>query len=128
MSKLHRADKPRPHFGVLIAAICAIALMADSASAERRRKPERPSVESIGSSINSNTVSVVSGNLNGTYISIGYDLSAVLDDGDNLRILPVVGKGGGQNIRDVRFLKGVDVGITQSNLLSMMLPLRRSRR
>jgi TRAP transporter TAXI family solute receptor len=31
----------------------------------------------------------------------------------------MLGKGGGQNIRDVRFLKGVDIGITQSNLLSL---------
>jgi TRAP-type uncharacterized transport system substrate-binding protein len=30
----------------------------------------------------------------------------------------VIGKGGGQNLRDVRFLKGVDLGITQSILLS----------
>jgi len=29
----------------------------------------------------------------------------------------VIGKGGGQNIKDVRFLKGIDLGITQSNLL-----------
>jgi TRAP-type uncharacterized transport system substrate-binding protein len=29
----------------------------------------------------------------------------------------VIGKGGGQNIKDVRYLKGVDLGITQSNLL-----------
>jgi uncharacterized protein len=33
--------------------------------------------------------------------------------------LPVVGRGGGQNIRDVRFLKGIDLGITQSNLLNL---------
>jgi TRAP transporter TAXI family solute receptor len=69
--------------------------------------------------MNANTVYVVSGNPNGTYLSVAYDLSAVLDDGDNLRILPMLGKGGGQNIRDVRFLKGVDIGITQSNLLSL---------
>ena len=72
----------------------------------------------IGEEINQNTISLVSGNLNGAYLSIAYDLSAVLDDGDNLRILPVIGKGGGQNIRDVRFLKGIDLGITQSNLLN----------
>ncbi len=72
----------------------------------------------IGEQINQNTISLVSGNLNATYLSIAYDLSAVLDDGDNLRILPVIGKGGGQNIRDVRFLKGIDLGITQSNLLT----------
>src|SRR5437762_7827511 len=50
-------------------------------------------------------------------MSIAYDMSAVLDDGDDFRVLPVIGKGGGQNIKDVRFLKGVDLGITQSNLL-----------
>jgi TRAP transporter TAXI family solute receptor len=72
----------------------------------------------LGEEINQNTIALVSGNLNGAYLSIAYDLSAVLDDGDNLRILPVIGKGGGQNIRDVRFLKGIDLGITQSNLLN----------
>jgi TRAP transporter TAXI family solute receptor len=72
----------------------------------------------LGEEINQNTVGIVSGNLNGTYLSIAYDLSAVLDDGDKLRVLPIIGKGGGQNIRDVRFLKGVDLGITQSVLLN----------
>jgi uncharacterized protein len=51
---------------------------------------------------------------------IANDLSAVLDDGDNFRILSVIGRGGGQNIRDVRFLKGVDLGITQSSLLNAL--------
>jgi uncharacterized protein len=73
----------------------------------------------IGDEINQNTVAVVSGNLNGTYLSIAYDLSAVLDDGNEFRVLPVIGKGGGQNIRDVRFLKGIDLGITQSPLLGL---------
>ena len=41
------------------------------------------------------------------------------DEKDNtLRVLAVIGKGGGQNLRDVRFLKGVDLGITQSVLLN----------
>ena len=73
--------------------------------------------ERLGERLNANTIAIVSGNPNATYLSIAYDLSAVLDDGDNFRVLPVVGKGGGQNIRDVRFLKGVDLGITQSVLL-----------
>jgi uncharacterized protein len=67
--------------------------------------------------LNANTVTLVSGNPNGTYLSIAYDFSAVLDDGDNLRILPVIGKGGGQNVKDILYLRGVDMGITQSNIL-----------
>src|SRR5690606_35603225 len=60
----------------------------------------------IGDEINQNTVAIISGNLNATYLTIAYDRSAVLDEGNTFRVLPVVGKGGGQNIRDVRFLKG----------------------
>jgi TRAP transporter TAXI family solute receptor len=79
--------------------------------------PNKPALGSLGERINANTLSIVSGNPNATYMTIAYDMSAVLDDGDDFRILPVIGKGGGQNIKDVRFLKGVDLGITQSNLL-----------
>jgi TRAP transporter TAXI family solute receptor len=79
--------------------------------------PNKPALGTLGERINANTLSIVSGNPNATYMTIAYDLSAVLDDGDEFRILPVIGKGGGQNIKDVRFLKGVDLGITQSNLL-----------
>jgi TRAP transporter TAXI family solute receptor len=79
--------------------------------------PNKPQLGAIGERINSNTIAIISGNLNATYVTIAYDLSAVLDDGDEFRVLPVIGKGGGQNIKDVRFLKGVDLGITQSNLL-----------
>jgi uncharacterized protein len=70
--------------------------------------------------LNQNTVTVVSGNPNGTYLYLAYDLSAVLDDGDELRVLPIVGKGGYQNMMDVLHLKGVDLGITQSNILSYL--------
>ena len=67
--------------------------------------------------LNGNTVSIVAGNPNGTYLSVSYDISAVLDKGDELRVLPIIGKGGGQNVKDILYLRGVDMGITQSNIL-----------
>lgn len=80
--------------------------------------PDKPNLGSRGERLNANTISIISGNPNATYLTIAYDLSDVLDDGDNFRILPVIGKGGGQNINDVRFLKGIDLGITQSIILN----------
>ncbi len=70
--------------------------------------------------INENTVAIISGSPSSddTSLQIAYDLAAVLGDGDNLRILPVVGIGGPRNIRDVRSLKGIDLGITQINILN----------
>jgi uncharacterized protein len=69
---------------------------------------------------NQNTVSIISGNpgSDATYLQIAYDLATVLNDGDNLRVLPVVGVGGPQNIRDVRVLKGIDIGLTQTSILN----------
>ena len=70
--------------------------------------------------LNQNTVTVVSGNPNGTYLYLAYDMSAVLDDGNELRVLPVIGKGGYQNVMDVLHLRGVDLGITQANVMSYL--------
>jgi TRAP transporter TAXI family solute receptor len=70
--------------------------------------------------LNQNTVTVISGNPNGTYLYLAYDMSAVLDDGNDLRVLPVIGKGGYQNVMDVLHLKGVDLCITQANIMSYL--------
>lgn len=68
--------------------------------------------------MNAGTVGIVSGGVAGTYIRIAADLSAVLDDGDNLRVLAMIGKGSVQNIADVLYLRGVDIGIVQSDVLA----------
>jgi uncharacterized protein len=69
---------------------------------------------------NENTIGLISGSPNSddTYLQIAYDLAEVLNDGDNLRILPIAGIGGPRNIRDVRSLRGVDIGLTQTNILN----------
>ena len=69
---------------------------------------------------NENTIGLISGSPNSddTYLQIGYDLADVLNDGDNLRILPIAGIGGPRNIRDVRYLRGVDIGLTQTSILN----------
>jgi TRAP transporter TAXI family solute receptor len=66
--------------------------------------------------VNANTVSIIAGSPEETYLDITHDLAVVLND-ENLRILPIVGLGGAQNIRDVLYLKGVDIGITSSQML-----------
>ena len=69
--------------------------------------------------LNANTVTIISGNPNGSYLYLAYDMSAVLDDpaGVSLRVLPVIGRGGGQNTKDILYLRGIDMGITQSVIL-----------
>ena len=70
--------------------------------------------------VNKNVIGLISGSPNSddTYLLMAYDLADVLNDGDNLRILPIAGIGGPRNIRDVRYVRGVDIGLTQTNILN----------
>jgi TRAP transporter TAXI family solute receptor len=77
-----------------------------------RRLSERTAAANAG------TVGVIAGGVDGTYIRIAADLAAVLDDGENLRVIAMLGKGSLQNIADIVLLRGVDVGIVQSDALA----------
>jgi TRAP transporter TAXI family solute receptor len=69
---------------------------------------------------NANTVTLMSGTIGGTYVQIGADLESVLDDGENLRVLSIVGRGSVQSVADLLFLKGVDLGIVRSDTLDYL--------
>jgi TRAP transporter TAXI family solute receptor len=88
----------------------------------KRPAPVSPAARyaALRDKLNQNTVTVISGNPNGTYLYLAYDMSAVLDNGTELRVLPVIGKGGYQNVMDVLHLRGVDLCITQSNIMTYL--------
>ena len=67
---------------------------------------------------NAGTVGIVAGGVDGTYIRIAADLAAVLDDSDRLRVVAIIGRGSVQNIADIMVLRGVDLGIVQSDVLA----------
>jgi TRAP transporter TAXI family solute receptor len=107
-----------------VAIFCVAFLLNDQAAAQDSRpqkhfRGDGQVANRLGYLINKDTVGIISGNPNGTYLRLAYDMSAVLDDEEKgIRILPIIGAGGGGNIKDVRFLKGIDLGITQSVLLN----------
>jgi len=70
--------------------------------------------------LNANTVTLISGTIGGTYVQIGADLASVLDDGNKLRVLPIVGRGSVQSVADILFLQGVDLGIVRSDTLDYL--------
>jgi TRAP transporter TAXI family solute receptor len=70
--------------------------------------------------LNSNTVTVISGTIGGTYVQFGADLASVLDDGNKLRVLTIVGRGSVQSVADILFLQGVDLGIVRSDTLDYL--------
>lgn len=66
--------------------------------------------------VNSWTVGVAGGLLEGTFIRFAAELAKVLDDSDKLRVLPIVTYGAAENISDLLYLKGVDVAITDADV------------
>jgi TRAP transporter TAXI family solute receptor len=77
----------------------------------------RPDLRAITERMNANTLTLVTGNPSLIFTAYGNDLAAVLNDGDELRIMPVISQGAVQNVRDVRFLRGIDLGFTVTNIL-----------
>jgi TRAP-type uncharacterized transport system substrate-binding protein len=62
------------------------------------------------------TVGIAGGLIDGTYMRIADELGKVLDDGDNLRVLPMVSYGAASNLDDLLYLRGVDLAVTQSDV------------
>jgi hypothetical protein len=62
------------------------------------------------------TLGVAGGLRSGTYMTYATELAQVLDDGDNLRILPIVTYGAASNLDDLLYLRNVDIAVTQSDV------------
>ena len=73
----------------------------------------------VSAGMNANTVTVVAGTPGGTYYRAASDMAFVLD-GEHLRVLPLLGKGAGQNAYDIRFLRGVDLGFVRMDTLQQL--------
>ena len=101
---------------VLACGLTAAVLSGGAAAQSQTRSRERVIDSVQPHAVNDTTVNIISGSPNGTYLSFVYDMSSVLDDSD-LRVMGILGKGGGQNVLDILKLKGVDLGITQTDIL-----------
>src|SRR5215203_3910428 len=102
---------------VLAAAVLISGLI--SASAQPTPPPAPPIPEAARA--NAGTLGVISGGADGTYIRIAADLANVLD-GDTLRVLPIIGRGSLQNLQDIMFLRGVDIGIVKMDARKGLMP------
>jgi len=84
----------------------------------------RQAREAYRENINENVLFLMGGQLGAAYIQLAHDISVVVNDGLNLRVLPVVGAAGVQNVHDVVFLRGIDLALTN---VSTLKALRKSR-
>jgi TRAP-type uncharacterized transport system substrate-binding protein len=69
------------------------------------------------SRINNWTLGLAGGPIEGAFIWFAADLGTALNDGENLRILPIITSGAGDNVKDLVYLKGIDVALTNTDVL-----------
>src|SRR4029453_2566429 len=67
--------------------------------------------------LNSGTVTVITAPIGGPMSIMGSDMASVLDDGDKLRVLPILGKGSVQNLIEILLLKNIAMCLHMSSML-----------
>lgn len=80
---------------------------AQQVSPEQKRKD----------AINSWTVGLAAGRTEGAPLQFASELARVVDDGDNMRVLPIVTRGPFDNVFDLLYLRGVDAAIVYGDVL-----------
>lgn len=73
--------------------------------------------------LNKGRVSIITGGLeyvHNTYMQLAGEMAAVLNEEGDLRVLPIMGGGPVDNIKDLLFLKGIDVGVVHSDVLAFL--------
>ncbi len=73
--------------------------------------------------MNENVVTIISSGTSSPFTIFAEDMQNVLDrpdDPSSLRVLPILGRGGGHNALDVLLLKGVDMGIMDPTDLEIL--------
>src|SRR6266851_6047643 len=74
-------------------------------------------VDQAAASINRGVVELETSGAAGISVRIAEDLANLIDDGATRRVLPVVGKGSLQNLTDLKYLRGIDMAIMQTDVL-----------
>jgi len=114
-----------------IAAVVALTLFATGAVRPAAAQDIPKSLQQSGSGNdikvvkNAWTVGIVGGLADGTYMRFAVDLARALDDGDNLRVLPIVSFGAASNLDDLLYLRGIDVAVTQSDVFEYFRTVRK---
>jgi len=104
---------------IVVAVLCLFVCLS-TASAETQFKTQ--TYDQKKREANDISVAIINSGLSCTCARFSEDMRNVVNDlrPDGIRILPVLGVGGLQNLKDVLFLKGIDMGIVDQDNLALL--------
>jgi uncharacterized protein len=114
------------HRIVPLAVCLVLAVLTSGASAQQKTAVTRDTSLTRDNesrerdALNAGTVTVITAPIGGPMSIMGSDMAAVLDNGEKLRVLPILGKGPAQNLIDIIRLKNVDMGFVTSDALEFV--------
>jgi TRAP transporter TAXI family solute receptor len=83
-------------------------------------RPPTPSAENIVKERkNAGTLGLAAGQLGGAYPTLAEQIAKAVNDGDNLRVIPMLTRGSLGNVEDLLYLRNVDVALTKSESLDV---------
>ena len=88
---------------------------AQAQAAAARRLP--PTYEQQQEKMNAWTVGLAAGLIEGAPLRLAAEMARIVDDGDNLHVLPIVTRGATENMNSLLYLRGVDLAIINSDAL-----------
>src|SRR5438445_1728500 len=111
----------RQFFTFCVASLCVLFVVASSAQPARAQSGS-VSYEEKKRQANDIAVNIIVSGLSCTCARFAEDMRNVLNDlrPDGVRILPVLGVGGLQNLNDVLFLKNIDMGVVAEDNLRFL--------
>jgi TRAP-type uncharacterized transport system substrate-binding protein len=111
---------------VLVFATATLAFILTAAplleAQDKRRFQRAPTAADSGEAntvakINNWTVGLAGGLPEGTFLRFAAEIARNVNDAESLRVLPVVTQGATDNIKDLLYLRGIDVAITNADVL-----------
>jgi TRAP-type uncharacterized transport system substrate-binding protein len=89
-----------------------------NAASQRQNPPPKETANAKPKEImNAWTVGLAAGLLEGAPIRLASEIARVVDDGNNLHVLPVVTRGPTENVNSLLYLRGIDTAIINSDSL-----------
>ena len=89
--------------------------LTDIAQAQSPAPVAQSQEETIKEQKNRNTIGIATGQLDAAYPQMAQDIAKILDDGDNMRVIPMITYGSAGNVMDLLYLRNVDIAFIKSD-------------
>jgi TRAP-type uncharacterized transport system substrate-binding protein len=98
-------------------AIALSLLGTSSAVAQQHALKHSPYEATLLAKLNASTIGLAAGQIEGAPLRFATELARVVDDGEKLRVLPIVTRGPFENVYDLLYVRGIDAAIIYGDVL-----------